>query len=331
MKIQQQGRPKKYPLEKSPLYKLSSKKKLAELIGIDYKELSNFKGSLLPTQYNIFTDRKTLRFITEPVDDLLEIHKKLLKLLVRIVPPDYIHSATRKRSYKTNAEAHINSRNIIKIDIKKFFPSVKFHYIHNFFLNTLECSPDIATILARLCTVKTKKHGVHLPTGSCISPILSFLANQRLFESVKNRCEEIGCTFTLYVDDITVSGKHASRALLTSIAQIIFNHGYGYHKFKIYHAVPAKVTGLIIDNGKLAIPHMRAKKIRELVEVLEVTVDNRPKILSSLVGRLSEAEQINPAYKTQRLKVIADNKLDWASIVADRKRKSRIGLKKRHR
>lgn len=323
----QQRKQKRYPLEKSPLFKLSSKKRLAELLDVDYSELSNFAKSSLPTQYNIFTDRKTLRFITEPIDELLSVHKKLLKLLVRIAPPNYIHSATRNKSYKTNAECHINAEDIIKIDIKKFFPSVKFHYVHNFFANTLQCSPDVAFILAKLCTVQTKKHGVHLPTGSCISPLLSFLANQRLFDSISEKCNQLGCTFTLYVDDITVSGKQANRALLTSIAQTIFNHGYGYHKFKIYHAVPAKVTGLIVHNGKLAIPHIRAKRIRQLEETLQVTVDNRPKILSSLVGRLSEAEQINPAYKTKRLKVMAVNKSDWDSVVAERRRKSRYGLK----
>lgn len=327
MKSLQQRKPKRYPLEQSPFFRLSNKKRLAELLGVECQELNNFSKSTLPTQYNIFTDRQTLRFITEPVDELLVVHKKLLKLLVRIAPPNYIHSATRKRSYKTNAEAHINSENIIKIDIKKFFPSVKFHYIHNFFSNTLLCSPDIAFILARLCTVQTKKHGVHLPTGSCISPILSFLANQRLFDSINEKCSELGCIFTLYVDDITVSGSEANSKLLTSIAQITFNHGYGYHKFKIYHSVPAKVTGLMVHNGKLAIPHLRAKRIRELEEALKVTVDNRSKILSSLVGRLSEAEQINPAYKTKRLKVMALNKPEWDSVVADRKRRSRNGLK----
>lgn len=41
-----------------------------------------------------------------------------------------------------------------------------------------------------------------------------------------------------------------------------------------------------------------------------------------------QAEQINPAYKTKRLKVMALNKKDWDSVVAERKRRSKIGLKK---
>lgn len=41
------------------------------------------------------------------------------------------------------------------------------------------------------------------------------------------------------------------------------------------------------------------KKIRELRKTLEVTKNEplKSKVLASLVGRLSEAEQIHPAYK----------------------------------
>ena len=309
----------KYPLERSPLFKLSSKRNLAQLLGIDYKELVNFSRSTLPYQYCIFTDKNTLRYITEPKNELLSIHKRLLNLLTRLETPSYIHSATKKRSYKTNAEQHISSDTVIKIDIRKFFPSVKFEHIHSFFQCTLKCAPDISVILAKLCTVETKKYGIHLPTGSCISPLLSFLANQRLFNRIESLAAARGCIFTLYVDDITISGKQATRDLLTAVAFEIHNSGYGYHKFKIYKEVPSKITGLIISKGRLHLPHSRAKKIRELVEALDSSVGGtRPKLLASLVGRLSEAEQINPIYKTVRRNVMDKYRPEWKEIVRQR-------------
>lgn len=321
-------RVEKYNIERSPLYNLSNKRKLADLLGVEISKLSSLERSGLTSQYRIFTDKNTRRFITEPIGELLLIHKRLLQLFTRIAPPHYVHSAIKKRSYKTNAEKHVAAENVLKIDIKKFFPSVKFHYIHGFFLSTLKCSSDIATILAKICTIKTQKYGVHLPTGSCISPILSFLSNRRLFDSINTLCESRGCIFTLYVDDMTISGKNASRDLLTMIATKIHQYGYGYHKIQTFHGLPAIVTGLIVANGKLCLPHERAKKIRDLTDALECTVGKlRPQLLASLVGRLSEAEQINPAYKGQRQRVMSTYAAEWQQVVFDRTNKAKSKYK----
>jgi hypothetical protein len=299
---------------------------LAVLLGVDLSVISSVGKSDLTAKYLIFRDQKSRRFITQPIEQLALIHKRLLKLLCRIAPPEYVHSAIKKRSYKTNAEQHAAAENVLKIDIKKFFPSVKFHYIHDFFLNALQCSKDIATILARLCTVHTDMYGVHLPTGSCISPLLSFLANRRLFDAVKQIAEQHDCIFTVYVDDITISGAKATRDVLTLIAIEIHKHGYQYHKIETYHAEPATVTGLVVSKGKVCLPFGRAKKIRELQKTLRLAKDNllRSKLLASLVGCLSEAEQINPVYKKTRLAVLAAYAVEWDNVVAYRIKKSRM-------
>ncbi|XYJ10723.1 reverse transcriptase family protein [Telluria sp. B2] len=323
---------KRYELEQSPLFKLSSKRKLAELLRIDLAELGSAKLPNLISQYRIFIEPNSARFITEPVRDLLAVHKRLMKLLIRIAPRDYVHSATKKRSYRTNAEQHRECKNVVKIDIKKFFPSVKFCYVHNFFANVMCCSKDIATILAKLCTVKTHKHGVHLPTGSCISPILSFLVNRDLFDRIHNMCSEQGCVFTLYVDDVTVSGDNATRALLSKIAAEIFKSGYGYHKIKTFYGRPAEVTGIVVHGGKLALPYVRQKKIRDVSEALALaTGPLREKLLASLVGRLSEAEQIDPSYRKQRTEVLRRYSSEWKGVVEQRIAKAKSLAFKRQR
>lgn len=319
---------KQYDVRYSPLYKLSTKKKLAALLNTDVAVISDPVHSGIVTQYNIFKCKKTLRFITEPRGDLRLIHKRLLKLFCRIENPGYIHSAIKKRSYLTNARSHLSNINIIKIDIKKFFPSVKFHHVQNFFLNTLCCAPDVATILAKICTVETKLHGTHLPTGSCISPILSYLVNRRLFEKIASVCAEEECIFTVYVDDITISGKNASKNLLTKIAIIIHNAGYEYHKIKIYNAIPATVTGVVIANGKLCLPHTRAKRIRQVEDALSCATGNlKEKFLASLVGRLSEAEQIDSSFRHQRVKVLNEYQIEWQQVTIERAEKAKVMAK----
>ncbi len=316
--------PHRYELEKSPLFRLSNKKRLAELLRVDLAAISDLEKSGLATQYRFFVDKKTRRHITEPVESLEKVHRQLLRLFVRIAPPDYVHSAVKKRSYKTNAYAHRGGGGVVKIDIKKFFQSVKFDCIHNFFLKRLECAPDIATILAKLCVVKTEKYGVHLPTGSCISPVLSFLANKPLFDRIKQLSDACGCVFTLYVDDITISGPRANAELLNLVAAEIFKRGYRYHKVNVSGSENALITGLIVSGGQLHLPHQRAKKIRDLIRLVGISVGSREKLLASLVGRLSEAEQIEPRYKTIRQRVVSKYAADWAQIVKKRARKSRI-------
>ncbi|MBA5608512.1 RNA-directed DNA polymerase [Duganella sp. FT3S] len=313
-------KPKQYELEKSPFFQLKSKKKLAELLNVSLPSLSRTQIEKLASCYRIFVDRESRRFITEPVGELQVIHQRLLQYFSRIAPPDYLHSARKKRSYKSNAEQHIGNTNVLKIDIKKFFPSVQFSYIHDFFSNQLQCAPDIAAILARLCTVKTSRHGVHLPTGSCISPVLSFLANKPMFDRVAALCASQRCTFSLYVDDITISGAGATHALLTSIAVEINNAGYGFHKIKSYFSEPAVVTGLIVTHDRLCLPHERQKKIREVAEALRISIDTgiRERLLASLVGRLSEAEQIDTKYGNYRKIVLARYSADWKRVVAHR-------------
>ncbi len=315
--------PRRYPIECSPLFRLSNKKKLAALLDVELSAIRDLDKSKLDQQYRFFVDKKSCRFITEPIDKLAKVRRQLLKFLVRIAPPDYVHSAIKRRSYKTNASAHRNGGGVVKVDIKKFFPSVRFDCIHRFFAESLQCSPDISTILARLCVVRSDNHGVHLPTGSCISPVVSFLANKPMFDAINKLSDECGCVFTLYVDDITISGAAANTELLSMVVSIIFKRGYRYHKTNVSNGDYALVTGLVVRGGRLYLPHERVTKIRDLAKLLNISAGPKEKILASLVGRLSEAEQIEPRYKTLRQHVTSQHKSTWAKIVRQRSKKSR--------
>lgn len=330
-RLKSKNTPKNYEIERSPLYRLASRRKLSELLQIDLEKIDDLEKSSLHLQYRIFKDKQSKRLITEPVNELLRVHRQLLKFFRRITPPDYIHSAVKKRSYKTNAEEHLKGARILKIDIKSFYHSVKFDYVHRFFLMQLHCSEDVATILAKLCTVRTKSNGVHLPTGSCISPVLSFLVNRPLFDAINNLCNTNSSSFTLYVDDITISGKGATRSLLARVAKEIYDYGYKYHKIKTYEEGIATVTGLIITGGKLALPHERAKKIRQQQAKLSLANEiEKPQILSSLIGRLSEAEQIVPAYSITKRELMSRYAPIWSKVVSDRTTKSKPTKRKPH-
>jgi len=315
----------KYSINSSPFFELSNKRKLANLLSIDVSILS-LGTSKVDLEYKTYVDKKTNRFIQEPYGHLLTIQRRILKFLSRIETPAYLHSAIKKRSYKTNAEAHLLGGNVFKVDIVKFYGAVTFQRVHNFFLVDLKCSPDVATILTKLCTVKPNIGNAHLPTGSCLSPILSYLVCANLFKTIEAHCKEKECIFTLYVDDITVSGKNATPSLMMEIAKEISKNGFSSHKYKAYQNGPALVTGLIVKDGKLHLPHSRAKAIREAEKTLSLTVTPKIKanFLASLIGRLAEAEYIDVSYKIRRHKILEQYRDEWRMITEHRIAKAKL-------
>lgn len=51
--------------------------------------------------------------------------------------------------------------------------------------------------------------------------------------------------------------------------------------------------------------------------------------MASLVGRLSEAEQINPVYKIQRLRIMSKYRPEWNEVMQARIRKSKANMRAR--
>ena len=167
-KLRIQSKDKSYALEDSSLYKLTTKARLA-------KELFSTVGQLRhltsDSHYKTFSIKKPngdLRWIEAPNDGLNVIHTRIASLLVRIKQPDFVHSGIKKRSNITNAKAHTGNHPVLTMDLRHFYPSVTKKSIYHFFHKVMKSSPDVAGILAALCTYKD-----HIPTGSRISMPLS--------------------------------------------------------------------------------------------------------------------------------------------------------------
>src|SRR5580658_6719985 len=114
---------KRYPVNQSPLFKLKSRKRLAELLELGLPELEVLANK--GTGNYSFWDTKPLpgkkrRHVEQPHLLLRKIQRSLTRILGRIEPPTYIHSAYRGRSYITNAAPHLYFQQSAKIDIKNF-------------------------------------------------------------------------------------------------------------------------------------------------------------------------------------------------------------------
>lgn len=292
---------KRYPIDQSPLYKLSNHNRLAKILGTQPSTLkklvargdSNYKfgrvGSDGPREIEI------------PKAQLLRVHARLNSLLSRLEKPDYLMSGVRGRSHVDNARRHRGHRAAAKIDIKKFYPSTSREIVKKGLRKTFRCSDDIAETLAKLSTVKG-----YIPTGSPLSQNMAFMANLQTFNHINHYAKSRGLTFTLYVDDLTFSGKVIPKNFLGYVKNHLkTTKGYNCHKIRNYSRNTEKVvTGVVINGDKVEVKRTQRQKVASLYSKIPYFTNpvRRDEIrtiqfFQRLIGHLFSAGEISPGYR----------------------------------
>lgn len=301
-----------------PLYGLQSKKMLKRLLCIeDGKFLKQEYIASMVSPY-IDTAGKP-RLIEPPREELKAIQKRLKKMLGQIVVPNNVFSGIKGRSYADNAIMHTGNsrRNLFKIDLTAFFPSISRETVYCFFSKDLLCSPDVAQILCDLTTIDLAKSKAanlssiyqflasknvtcknHLISGAPTSQIMSYLVNHQMFDEMQKIADENNAVMTIYVDDVTFSSEcWISHDFKEKIVSIVRKYGYQISKSKVKRYTklyPKLVTGVVIDaDGKSIIKNgMRKKIIKEHANLREHPEDSECR--QRLKGLLTAARQVNP-------------------------------------
>lgn len=172
---------------------------------------------------------KKPRLIEPPQAELKTVQKSIKTLLGKIEVPDNVFSGIKGKSYSDNARQHLGegTRNLYKIDLTAFFPSINRETVYRFFFEDLCCSPDVAEVLTNLTTIDLKKldqkflsevydflaaKGVkcynHLISGAPTSQILSYLVNHKMFDELQALSDNNDVIMTVYVDDVVFSSEH---------------------------------------------------------------------------------------------------------------------------
>lgn len=285
---------KSYALDQSPLYRMRSRKRLAaDVFNIELSLLERLAAN--SNNYRVFNIKQgeKSRQVEVPKAIVERLHRRLFALLERIEKPLYLHSGVKKRSYLTNARAHLGSRSLVKLDLKKFYPSVRADMVYRFFHDALQCSPDVAGLLTRLCV-----YDGHVPTGSCLSQLLAFFAVKPLFDEIDSLAKSEGLYFTAYVDDMTLSGERATPAFLWKVKQLVHSHGLQYHKDRFYPSNARRVvTGVLIDGDRLAVQPSKEFAIWQQMQALGCGDEaERLTALEKLIGSAVAASQIEARF-----------------------------------
>lgn len=286
-------------LEQSPLYNLSSKAKLAHLLGCRTQFLHNFRNSR--RQYNIFKIKKTNVTGKRPVEDpnvfLKRIHSKFKSLISEIKTPEYLHSGTKGKSHITNARSHIDAKYCVTLDLQSFYQTATKTFLSYMFHTVFQMPDDIAYCMSDIATIPYKpsdEHNSYFSTGSPLSQILIFWCYKATFDYIDRLARKNGIIFTLYVDDITFSSNRPiPQSFIKTIEKRLEKVGLHLNnkKTKWYYPKDFKiVTGCAIKNGTMKVKNCK----REEIIIKLKQNDNSSKAIASIVGKISSQQQIEP-------------------------------------
>lgn len=287
---------------------IKSADELAHVLKVGVKVLVNLSKSA-GRNYQPFDLKRNgsgkWRHIDNPSYVLKGIQKKINKLILResmLKLPINMIGGIPKKSTTDNAIKHIGQEMVLTLDIKDCFPETTHKAVGKIWKDLFGFDWNTARMLTQLTTLRT-----HLPQGSPTSLPLCNLCLLPLFKEINEYTNSKGLSFTMFVDDLAISGrKEAVQDAIDPIVRIIQKHGYAIRSRKI-RKMPARkpqiITG-IQTNKKLSINKGVVRQIRaEIVGLAKGQAESLTK--QSIKGEIAYVKKISPE-KGRRLTEFAD-------------------------
>ena len=222
---------------------------LRQLLGIRKSAQERLFGARRCESYRVFQIPKKsggIRIIEAPSDELKKIQLWIKEnILDKFNPSQYAKGFKKGVSIYDNALPHVSKELVINIDLKDFFPSIKYSEIYKIF-KYIGYTDGVSKLLTKLCTNSKNV----LPQGSPASPSLSNLVSLKLDKRLSRLADSIGADYTRYADDITFSGNKSISQYTDLIYKIIHEEGYEINedKFRLQYSFQRQeVTGLIVN------------------------------------------------------------------------------------
>lgn len=185
-------------------------------------------------RYRTYMIRKAsggLRMISEPIEELKNLQRRLLHFLTSAHEPlDCSHGFIRERNIVTNAKSHARKNWVVNVDLEKFFPNISLDRVKEILSETdisfllgvegnrgkdetqeVKLCPEIASLLANLCCFRSVDGSEDpetlngLPQGAPTSPVISDMVAHGMDLEIMAFCEKNGVSYTRYADDMSFS------------------------------------------------------------------------------------------------------------------------------
>jgi hypothetical protein len=265
-----------------------------------------------PHRYKVYSipkkDGSSSRQIAQPAKELKAVQRALATIFGDHLPVHEAATAYQKGSkILRNAEAHAESRFLLKLDFENFFPSIRPGDLtaHLSAYWPLTISPQDIEFISRIIFWAPPKSGdLRLSIGAPSSP---FVANTILYDfdvSVSDISDEFDAVYTRYADDVAISSNRpgATAKMHEEVRRIVRKMDYPQlrvnDKKTLYTSKKyrRRVTGLIIANsGKVSLGRDRKRLISAMVHRFKVGTLEKSRI-SRLRGLLSFAKDVEPQF-----------------------------------
>jgi hypothetical protein len=317
-------------LNKFKLPKLTNPDELASFLNIDIYSLIKYcvaEKKISPHEffYRRFSIKKKSggkREILAPKKELKKIQNKIYEdILKKVAPSDFSHGFRENYSIVTNAKIHLNAKVIYNIDLRNFFPSIKFGMVLKVFRD-IGYSGLIASLLAALCTIPPRRYLAkknqwilkrstyynpqlhYLPQGAPTSPHLSNLACLFLDNELNHISNEFNFRYSRYADDLTFSSTGEEKISEEFRKKI----RYYLRKYKLrvnwkkekYHRKfkQRRITGIVVHKDYISLPRFWTRRLRAALHELKVKNFEKDDpyfltLVKNIEGRCAYAMMVN--------------------------------------
>lgn len=276
---------------------------LSLLLGINVETLARMvaHSEIFYRSFQISKRSGGKRDIFSPYRSLLSCQRWILKNILETVPlHDACHGFRKFHSIRTNAAQHLDSKVLLKMDLKDFFPSIKKPWVIQIFLE-MGYAHNVAYYLASLCC-----YGDELAQGAATSPMIANIVCRSLDRRLNNLAKKYKISYTRYADDLTFSAEYIHYSFSDIVSKIVKDYGLYVNDKKTRLKVKAGariVTGVSIENGVLSVPNKYKRSIKNeiffirkyglLSHMSQLRISD-PSYIYSLLGRVAYWLQIEP-------------------------------------
>lgn len=250
-----------------------------------------------------------VREIHEPEPKLAGFQRRLSKLIYRVFRMHPALHSVAGRSIVTNSDQHIGSKHLLKMDISKYYGTIRPEHIRVYsteydpaycniqdvdmlFLSQVEYF--VNELVKRIAFVEIEDH-LMLPTGSPSSPAIGNLVGWMIDCQATDLAQQHGYIYTRYMDDLTFSSvlemNHrlvAGTTLESRISYEVFQQGFNINKAKTewcYAKDTSKryfVTGINLPRDTVVhrIPYAMRRLIRARI--------NRVRIKGGVIDQVTQ-------------------------------------------
>ncbi|CAI2025417.1 retron St85 family RNA-directed DNA polymerase [Serratia fonticola] len=289
---------------------------IADSLLIGKKDVMDFSLTA-PYRYKIYKIPKRnsdkTRTIAHPAKELKFIQRIIVSYLSDILPVhDHAYAYKKGASIKHNAEVHLSTKYLLKMDFENFFPSITPRlFFSKLKKANIELDDDNKLILENFLFFKSKRNSnLRLSIGAPSSPLVSNFVMYFWDIEVQNICENKGVKYTRYADDLTFSTNN--KDILFDVPEILQNilPKYSLGKLRINHDKTVfsskghnrHVTGITLSNdNKLSLGRERKRTISAMIHYF---INNKLEIenIYKLTGLLAFAKYIEPQFYQKMVK-----------------------------